>query len=1005
MASGAGSTLAHRSVASIRGGPPQGPSPTTPHTPNRSSVISSYGSPSTIRADDEFIVVELGSRHIRVGFAGDTSPRVVLQCSPEDQRRAGDFRGWQQPKRSPGLQWSKEYEFWRYDLRDIQLGLYQDKLERVLHDAFSKFVYLKYHKGQLLTCIQILAHRFQTTKTWAGLRLWSTSTTADSHFGYTVQQISVANYLSHVNTIYVGHLRRTIEPLIPGEHDVAKQRALGFEECEDIMCRLMWCKPSEFRSSQRQSTQLETVDEQEEIEAESAQAGVPTGVAQIPINTSRRPVTVELPFEKLAEVCDDTFFDPSADRATFDDDELPLHLLLYRHLLQLPLDVRAVCMSRIMFTGGCSSILGIKQRIIDDLTAIVNKRGWEPVFGKVVDKHRNSARIHQQSSTTSPTEGSPSSSPGEAEQRKSPKNAADSKPEHDPIEAKVVRQRATVPQFKGQIRVIHTLGPWVGGSLLCQLKIPAMAIIDRESWLLQGVNGASRPSEVDFKAQHRQSVQAGGYARGGGGHHGNWTLGVWGYLFADAKRPPSAPKPIVDIKHIRQHAELYQQTCVERNYRNQAQNPAKILELHARWQDLQRQGRALRERSNLLRRQLANPATSSDDEDLKEVRQLTREQIQEEARQLKQDLSAIEKGESQAVTQMEELALELPNLTHPDTPKGSDFEVMSYINDPPTFTESPEDKIWRSHVHIGSELGIFDFAGAATASGWGWYYLLGEAAQLEQALVQYALAVATRHGWTQVSPPSMVYSHIGAACGFQPRDLNGEQQVYTIAQSAEDAERGVPEMCLTGTSEIALAGMKANTTLDSEDLPLKRVAVSRCYRAEAGARGADTKGLYRVHEFTKVEMFAWTAPDEDIAQELFDEMLDLQTEILSSLGLYCRILSMPSHDLGASATRKIDMEAFFPSRRDNWGEVTSASMCTDYQTRRLGTRTRIDGKLAFPWTSNGTALAVPRVIAAILENGWDEEAKTVTIPECLRPWMDGKEKIGLGGRRSSVDRV
>jgi len=325
-------------------------------------------------------------------------------------------------------------------------------------------------------------------------------------------------------------LYKTIEPLIPGEHDVTKQRAIRFEECEDIMCRLMWCKPSEFRSSQRQSTQLETVDEQEEIEAESAQAGVPTGVAQIPINTSRCPLTVELPFEKLAEVCDDTFFDPSADRATFDDDELPLHLLLYRHLLQLPLDVRAICMSRIMFTGGCSNILGIKQRIIDDLTAIVNKRGWEPVFGKVVDKHRNSARIHQQSSTTSPTEGSPSSSPGEDEQRKSPKNAADLKPEHDPIEAKVVRQRATVPQFKGQIRVIHTLGPWIGGSLLCQLKIPAMAIIDRESWLLQGANGASRPSEVDFKAQHRQSVQAGGYARGGGGHHGNWTLGVWGYL-------------------------------------------------------------------------------------------------------------------------------------------------------------------------------------------------------------------------------------------------------------------------------------------------------------------------------------------------------------------------------------------------------------------------------------------------------------------------------------------
>ncbi|CAM1509316.1 Fc.00g030550.m01.CDS01 [Cosmosporella sp. VM-42] len=475
--------------------------------------------------------------------------------------------------------------------------------------------------------------------------------------------------------------------------------------------------------------------------------------------------------------------------------------------------------------------------------------------------------------------------------------------------------------------------------------------------------------------------------------------------FADVKRPPTAPKPSVDIKHIRQNPELYQRTCLERNYKRQAENPALILELHAKWQDLQRQGRALRERSNLLRRQLANPATSSDDQDLQEVRLMSREEIQEEARKLKQELSVIEKGENAAVTQMEELALEIPNLTSEDTPRGDEPETLSYINEPPTFEEAPEDKIWRSHVHIGTELGLFDFAGAATASGWGWYYLLGEAAQLEQALVQYALAVATRHGWTQVAPPSMVYSHIGAACGFQPRDQNGEQQVYTIAQSAADVERGVPEMCLTGTSEIALAGMKACTIIDTDDLPLKRVAVSRCYRAEAGARGADTKGLYRVHEFTKVEMFAWTAPDDLAAEDIFDEMLDMQTEILSSLGLYCRVLAMPATDLGASATQKVDMEAFFPSRKGNWGEVTSASLCTDYQTRRLGTRTRVDGKLSFPWTANGTALAVPRVLAALLENGWDEENKTVRVPECLRPWMEGKERIGLGGRRRSVDRV
>lgn len=478
--------------------------------------------------------------------------------------------------------------------------------------------------------------------------------------------------------------------------------------------------------------------------------------------------------------------------------------------------------------------------------------------------------------------------------------------------------------------------------------------------------------------------------------------------YSDAKRPPMAPKPVIDIKHIRQNPELYEQTCLERNYKPQAGNPAKILALHERFQELQHEGRALRERSNLLRKHLANPATSSDDQDMQDVRQMSREAIVEEARKLKGELAGIEKGETEATAQMEVLALELPNLTNSETPRGDQHVVLGYINEPPKFLDADGTKMWRSHVHIGSELGILDFASAGTASGWGWYYLVGEAAQLEQALVQYALAVVTKHGWTPVSPPSMVYSHIGAACGFQPRDQNGEQQIYTVAQSAADAERGVPEMSLTGTAEIALAGMKASTSIDMADLPIKRVAASRCYRAEAGARGADTKGLYRVHEFTKVEMFAWTAPSVEDTDELFEEMLDIQTEILSSLGLYCRILAMPSGDLGASASSKVDMEAYFPSRRaqgDGWGEVSSASVCTDYQTRRLGTRTRVDGKLAFPWTVNGTALAVPRVMAALLENGWNGEDKTVTIPECLRPWMDGKVKMGLSQRKKGLDQV
>ncbi|KAK3314808.1 hypothetical protein B0H66DRAFT_535696 [Apodospora peruviana] len=471
-----------------------------------------------------------------------------------------------------------------------------------------------------------------------------------------------------------------------------------------------------------------------------------------------------------------------------------------------------------------------------------------------------------------------------------------------------------------------------------------------------------------------------------------------------SSRPSIAPKPKIDIKAIRENPDLYADNCRARNYPTAASYPARIIDLFAQWQAKQREGRSLRERGNLLRRQITDPGTSRDyqDEVAAGFRSLSREQLLDEARKVKTALSSIEAAEAALTTEIDALALAIPNLTSPSTPVGNDPRVLSYVNDHPEPHPDSSDRVWRSHVHIGAELGLFDFAAAGNASGWGWYYLLDEAAQLEQALVTYAITAATRAGWRQVSPPSVVYSHMAAACGFQPRDASGETQIYTIAQSADDAARGKPELCLAGTSEIPLAAMLADTTFEGDGLGAarKRVAVSRCYRAEAGARGAQTKGLYRVHEFTKVELFAWTSPDEDQTGDVFDEMVDLQTEILESLGLHCRVLEMPTADLGASATRKCDIEAYFPSRREmgrneGWGEVTSASICTDYQTRRLATRLKLpNGKLVYPWTVNGTAMAVPRVLAAILENGWDEEEKIVVIPEVLRPWMDGRAMIG-----------
>ncbi|KAF1969544.1 seryl-tRNA synthetase [Bimuria novae-zelandiae CBS 107.79] len=469
-------------------------------------------------------------------------------------------------------------------------------------------------------------------------------------------------------------------------------------------------------------------------------------------------------------------------------------------------------------------------------------------------------------------------------------------------------------------------------------------------------------------------------------------------------RPAFAPKPAIDIKHIRQNPGLYEQNCIDRNYAAHSKASWRIIELHEEWLALQQKARHLRERNNVIRGKLANARSHS----AGEGDGTTRESLINDAKALKVEIGAIEAKEAVLQEEIDGLAQDLPNLSSTSTPVGTKPQLIEYINNHPEPEPSQSDRVWRSHVHIGSELGILDFAASAQTSGWGWYFLVGDGAMLEQALVQYALNVARKRGWKVVAPPSLVYSHVASACGFQPRDQNGEQQVYAIEQAEKDQAK--PQLVLAGTAEIPLAGMKANQTFEDVDLPLKTVGVSRCYRAEAGARGVDTKGLYRVHEFTKVEMFAWTLPDTNDQEHftadtpsnshaIFDEMLSMQKEILQSLGLHCRVLEMPTTDLGASATRKIDIEAFFPSRREKdegWGEVTSTSICTDYQSRRLHTRVRLGktgGKLEFPYTLNGTALAVPRVLAAILENAWNEHDQSVIIPEVLRPFMGGQEKI------------
>lgn len=281
---------------------------------------------------------------------------------------------------------------------------------------------------------------------------------------------------------------------------------------------------------------------------------------------------------------------------------------------------------------------------------------------------------------------------------------------------------------------------------------------------------------------------------------------------------------------------------------------------------------------------------------------------------------------------------------------------------------------------FSQSLDVIDFERAAEVSGNSFYYLKGAAALMELALVQYAMQFCLGKGFQPVMAPDIVRTYVAAACGYRPR---GEaSQVYHIKDT---------DKCLVGTAEIPLAGMYLDKILTAKQLPLNLVAFGHAFRHEVGNRGQETRGLYRVHQFSKVEMFSFTIPEE--SEVALEKMLAHQVEFFTSLGLHFRVLNMPGHDLGASATKKYDIEAWMPSRGD-YGEVSSTSNCLDYQSRRLNIRHRLlpTEPTTFVHTVNGTACAIPRVILTLLEVNQQEDG-TVLIPPVLQPFMGGMTRI------------
>ena len=418
---------------------------------------------------------------------------------------------------------------------------------------------------------------------------------------------------------------------------------------------------------------------------------------------------------------------------------------------------------------------------------------------------------------------------------------------------------------------------------------------------------------------------------------------------------------MLDLRFVRNNPDLIRKNIVDRNV---AADLDSVIERYDQRNELLRGVEELRTQRNENAAQMKQRL--SDEE---------RSSLVETGKILKGKIATIEEDLKRVESELKEAAEALPNLTHPDAPIGADEESnreIGIVGERHAFPFQPKD-----HIELGTALDIVEFERAAKVSGAKFYYFRNQGVFLELALTRFALDLLGQRGFTPLITPDIARTEVVAGIGFNPR--GPESNIYNLEYE---------DMSLVGTAEITLGGYYANETIDVGDLPIRMAGLSHCFRREAGAAGQFSRGLYRVHQFTKVEMFMLCHPDD--SERLHQEMLDTEKEIFTALDIPFRVLDICSGDLGGPAYRKFDLEAWMPGRGDagEWGEVTSTSNCTDFQSRRLNIRyqKKLDnGKKdrGFVHLLNGTAIAVSRAIIAILEN-FQREDGSVIVPEALR---------------------
>jgi seryl-tRNA synthetase len=424
---------------------------------------------------------------------------------------------------------------------------------------------------------------------------------------------------------------------------------------------------------------------------------------------------------------------------------------------------------------------------------------------------------------------------------------------------------------------------------------------------------------------------------------------------------------MLDIQYLREHLDEVKANCRNRNVRADVD---RVVQLDDERKRLVQQTQALQQRQNEISKQIPQ-------EKDKEKKQA----LIQEGRTLRDQVAGLEAQSRQVEDDLRAVLVTIPNLSHPDAPVGTtaqDNQVLRKWGEPRRFDFPTKD-----HVALGEALDLTDFEAGSSVAGQKFYFLKNEAVLLELALIQYAVNTLIKEGYTPVITPDVARVDVLEGIGFIPR--GPETQIYSLANT---------DLCLIATAEITLGGMHRDQILDEARLPIRYIGVSHCFRTEAGAPGRDTRGLYRVHQFTKVEMFAFCTPEQSENQHL--EMLRIEEAIFEGLGLPYQVIDTCTGDLGGPAYRKYDLEAWMPGRGagGEYGEVTSTSNCTDYQARRLNIRYKSQKQKGtrFVHTLNGTAVAISRAILAILEN-YQQADGSVLIPEVLRPWMGGKDRI------------